>query len=226
MILLPGCMQKMAHQPKFTPLRPSAFFDDGRSARPLVSGTVARGHLDEDQAFYTGRTSFPPRNAQPEVVRKSYVTEFPLPITNEARLKALMRKGRKRDEFLVLERGRQRYDIFCAVCHDRAGTGDGMIPRRGFTRPPSYHTSYSRGLKRRGIKVLLRDAPVGYYFDVITTGYGAMADYAAQVAPRDRWAIIAYIRALQLSQHAREFDLKRLGLTGKEIRRRSGGQGK
>jgi mono/diheme cytochrome c family protein len=193
---------------------------------------VARGHLHEDTAFYTGRTSDPPppRNAQPEVVLKSYVTEFPLPVTTATRLKKLMRAGRKRDEFLVLERGQERFNIFCAVCHDRTGSGDGMIPRRGFTRPPSFHTSYSRGLTRRGVRVngkrlLLRDAPVGYYFDVITNGYGAMADYASQVPPRDRWAIIAYIRALQFSQRARETDLRKLGLSGKQIQRlKSGGQ--
>jgi mono/diheme cytochrome c family protein len=101
-----------------------------------------------------------------------------------------------------LERGRQRFEIFCAVCHDPTGNGNGKIPERGYTKPPSYITDYSRGFERRGYKVLLRDAPVGYYFEVISKGEGAMADYSAQVTPEDRWKIIAYIRALQLSQHA------------------------
>jgi hypothetical protein len=206
-VFLSGCMQVMSRQPKFKPLRPSAFFDDGRSARPLVPGTVARDHLEDDVPFYTGRrgrTRQPPQAGNVVALlaggggvgnlaavglnlsANPYVDEFPLPLTTP-----------------VLERGRERYNIFCAVCHDRAGTGNGMIPRRGFTHPPSFHTDYSRGLRRQGIKVLLRQAPVGYYYDVITNGYGAMADYSAQVPPRDRWAIIPYIRALQLSRQGR-----------------------
>jgi cytochrome c553 len=179
--LLSGCMQKMAHQPKVNPLRGSEFFEDGRSARPLVAGTVARDHLHDDVELYTGMK----RGAVtgPPVPVSAYVEDFPMALTGP-----------------LLRRGRERYEIFCAVCHDRAGTGHGAIVRRGFTQPPSYHTDYSRGLARRGTKVLLRHAPVGYYFDVITNGYGAMADYAAQVAPQDRWAITAYIRALQLSR--------------------------
>jgi mono/diheme cytochrome c family protein len=181
LVLLSGCMQKMAHQPKMNPLRGSAFFDDGRSARQLVPGTVARGHLDEDVALYTGKK--PEAGTTEPTPVADYVEEFPLPLTEQ-----------------LLERGRERFNIYCAVCHDRAGTGNGTVVRRGFTHPPSYHTDHSRGLARRGTKVLLRHAPVGYYFDVITNGYGAMADYSAQVAPKDRWAIVAYIRALQLSR--------------------------
>jgi hypothetical protein len=151
----------MQDQPKFIPLRPSSFFTDGRSERPLVEGTVARGHLDADTAFYTGK------------VGDKFVGTFPLPVTRE-----------------LLERGQQRYNIYCSPCHDRLGTGLGMVVRRGFRRPPSYHIDR------------LRQAPVGYIFDVITNGFGAMPDYAAQIEPRDRWAIVAYERALQLSQHA------------------------
>jgi mono/diheme cytochrome c family protein len=114
-----------------------------------------------------------------------YVDAFPFRITEE-----------------VLHRGQQRFNIYCSVCHGRNGTGDGKIVQRGYTRPPSYITDFSRGYQRRGIQLLLRDAPVGYFFEVITHGYGAMADYSVQVAPEDRWAIIAYIRALQLSQYA------------------------
>ena len=96
----------------------------------------------------------------------------------------------------LLARGQQRYDIYCAPCHSRVGDGNGVIPSRGFPRkPPSYH------IER------LRKAPLGYFFDVITNGFGAMPDYASQIAPRDRWAIVAYIRALQLSQDATAADV-------------------
>src|SRR5262249_37482165 len=144
------------------PLRPSSFFDDGRSARPIPDGTVARGHLNDDTPFYTGKG--PDGKA---------VDAFPVPINKE-----------------VLVRGRQRFDIYCAPCHGRLGDGDGMIVRRGFRKPPSYHIDR------------LRQAPHGYIFDVITNGFGAMPDYAVQVEPVDRWAIVAYVRALQLSQNA------------------------
>ena len=96
----------------------------------------------------------------------------------------------------LLARGQQRYDIYCAPCHSRVGDGKGVIPSRGFPRkPPSYHTER------------LRKAPLGYFFDVITNGFGAMPDYASQIPPRDRWAIVAYIRALQLSQDATSADV-------------------
>jgi hypothetical protein len=157
-----GCRQDMHDQPKYIPLRFTKFFDDGRSARPIPAGTVARGHLNADTAFYTGKDA-----------AGNYVDAFPFPITRE-----------------VLERGQQRYNIYCTPCHDRMGTGNGMVVRRGFRHPPSYHIDR------------LRQAPNGYIFDVITNGFGAMQDYAAQIAPADRWAIIAYERVLQLSQNA------------------------
>ncbi len=159
--LLAGCRQDMHNQPKFTPLRESDFYSDHRSARPLVEGTVARGHLDDDELLDTGK------------VAGKDATEFPWPVTSE-----------------VMARGRERYDIYCSPCHDRAGSGDGMIVRRGYRRPPSLHIDR------------LREAPVGHFFDVITNGFGAMPDYRAQVPAPDRWAIAAYIRALQASQHA------------------------
>ncbi len=159
--IMAGCTQQMSDQPRYKPLEASTFFEDGRSSRPLVPGTVARGHLRADAHFYTGKSD------------GSAVDTFPFAVTHE-----------------VLERGQERFDIFCAPCHGRLGNGQGMVVRRGFTAPPSFHIDR------------LRDAPVGHFFDVITTGFGAMADYSAQVAPRDRWAIVAYIRALQLSQHA------------------------
>lgn len=161
--MLTGCRQDMQDQPKYIPLRPSSFFADGRSERPLVEGTVARGHLEADTAFYTGKVDSKPVDA------------FPFPITRD-----------------VLNRGQERFNIYCSPCHDRMGTGNGMIVRRGFNHPPppSYHIDR------------LRQAPEGYIFDVITNGLGAMPDYAAQIPPADRWAIVAYVRALQLSQHA------------------------
>jgi mono/diheme cytochrome c family protein len=156
-----ACRQDMHDQAKYQPLEQSAFFSDGRASRPLLAGTIAQGQLREDQHLYTGKDGADP------------VTTFPFPITEE-----------------VLRRGQQRFNIYCTPCHDRLGTGLGMVVRRGLRQPPSYHIDR------------LREAPVGYFYDVITNGFGAMPDYAMQVTPRDRWAIIAYIRVLQRSQHA------------------------
>jgi mono/diheme cytochrome c family protein len=160
-LVLSGCRQDMHDQPKYVPLRESTFFGDSRSARPLVEGTVARGHLRDDALMYTGRAG------------TADATVFPFPI--DAR---------------VMARGQERFDIFCSPCHGRTGQGDGMVVLRGYRRPPSYHQDR------------LREAPVGHFFDVITNGFGAMPDYASQIAAADRWAIVAYIRALQLSEHA------------------------
>lgn len=157
-----GCRQDMHDQPKYIPLRPSDFFVDGRSARPLVDGTVPRGHLNDDTVFYTGKG--------PD---GKFVEAFPLAV-NKA----------------VIERGQQRYNVYCSPCHDRLGDGDGMIVRRGYRKPPSYHIDRLRQIQN------------GYIYDVITNGFGAMPDYAAQIQPADRWAIVAYIRALQLSRNA------------------------
>jgi mono/diheme cytochrome c family protein len=159
--VLTGCRQDMANQPKHRALSPAAFFDDGRSERPLVEGTVARGSLEQDALAL-------PKDSN----------AYPLPLTQA-----------------LLERGAERYNIFCSVCHGSGGDGNGMVVQRGFRRPPSYHIDR------------LRQAPHGYFYDVITHGFGAMSDYAAQIPPGDRWAIIAYVRALQLSQHARPSDL-------------------
>ena len=156
-----SCRRDMQDQPKYIPLRPSAFFADGRSARPIPDGTVARGELRADKVFFTGKSG------------DQYVDRIPLQITRE-----------------ILERGQQRFNIYCSPCHGRLGNGLGMIVRRGLKRPPSYHIDR------------LRLVPIGYFYDVITNGFGAMQDYAAQIAPRDRWAISAYIRVLQYSQQA------------------------
>jgi len=151
----------MHEQPRYNPLAKTDFFGDGRSARPVVPGTVARGHLRLDEHLYTGK------------VNGQLATTFPFPITRQD-----------------LERGRDRYKIYCTPCHDEAGTGHGMIVLRGFPPPPSYH------IQR------LREAPVGHFFDVITNGLGNMYGYDSRVNPEDRWRIAAYIRALQLSQSA------------------------
>jgi mono/diheme cytochrome c family protein len=183
-----GCSQQMAEQPSYGPLRPADFFPDGRSARQPVPGTVARGHLDDDDALYTGRVVVVAAAPAPAVAAGPgisaaggrFVREFPFPMTEA-----------------VLKRGQQRFGIYCSMCHGADGTGNGKIVERGFTRPPSYLTDLSRGYLRRGESMPLRAAPVGYLFDVITNGYGAMASYKEQVSPRDRWAIVGYIRVLQ-----------------------------
>jgi mono/diheme cytochrome c family protein len=159
--VLPGCRQDMHDQPKYQPLEASSFFKDGRASRPRVPGTVARGRRDDDTLFVSGK------------VDGKLSEVFPGPVSQA-----------------TLERGHQRFDIYCAPCHDRAGTGLGMIVMRGYKQPPSFHEER------------LRSMPPGYFFDVMTNGFGVMPSYAAQVPVVDRWAITAYIRALQLSQHA------------------------
>jgi mono/diheme cytochrome c family protein len=166
LIVVSGCRQDMHDQPKYVPLRESTFFSDARSARPIVPGTVARGHLHDDDLLYTGR------------MNGTDATVFPFRV--DAR---------------VMARGRERFNIYCSPCHGRTGQGDGMIVQRGYRRPTTFHQDR------------LRDAPVGHFFDVMTNGFGAMPDYAAQITADDRWAIIAYIRALQLSEHATSADV-------------------
>ncbi len=165
----------MAEQPRVDPLEASAFFADGRASRPLVPGTVARGHLNEDRHLFTGKLDGDEGDAT-----SHYATEFPFAVSDA-----------------VMSRGQERFTIFCVVCHGRLGDGDGKVVDRGYTRPPSLRTDKSRGYARRGEDRSLADAPAGYLFDVITNGFGAMPDYAEQVPVEDRWAIIAYIRALQ-----------------------------
>ena len=164
--LVCGCRPDMYNQPRNNPLSTSDFFSDGAGARPLVPGTIARGHLEDDTAFYTGK------------IGTNLVTEFPMPVTRE-----------------VLERGRERFEIYCSVCHGYTGDGRGMIVQRGFPQPPSYHIDR------------LRQVPVGHFYDVITHGYGVMYPYASRVEPADRWAVAAYIRALQLSHDATLADI-------------------
>ena len=189
-----GCRQDMHDQPKYTPLRPIdslGSIKDGRSARPLVEGTVARDQLRDDVEFYTGKvagansTSVPqPQTSGPASSQgtpqtyQGFVTEFPIAISAAD-----------------LDRGQQRFNIYCSVCHGLTGAGDGMIVRRGFRRPPSYDEER------------LRQAPPGYFFDVITNGFGTMPEYASEISPEDRWKIVAYVRALQLSAHAAVSDV-------------------
>jgi hypothetical protein len=189
--LLGGCQQEMAVQPSYAPLEPSEFFADGRSGRPLIDGTVARGHLQADIAFETGRrpeqvierrregaakeggpTAKPSGIAGEAGSKEEFVTDFPLPVSTA-----------------FIEHGFHRYMIYCVVCHDPLGTAQGKIVERGYTQPPSYH------IER------LREAPVGYLFAVASEGYGSMPSYSAEIPASDRWAITAYLRALQASQH-------------------------
>jgi mono/diheme cytochrome c family protein len=161
LVVAAGCRQDMHNTPTAQPLRESMFVKNASTARPLVEGTVARGTLQDDAAFFTGKSG------------AVAVDALPFALTAD-----------------VLDRGEERYNIYCAPCHGLSGDGDGMIVRRGYRQPPSYH------IER------LRTAPLGHYYDVMTNGFGAMPDYRAQIAPRDRWAIAAYVRALQLSQRA------------------------
>ena len=161
LLALTACRQKMGNQPRYDPLEPSDFFADGMAARPRVEGTVARGEISGNPFFDTGK------------VNGQVADGFPMPVTLE-----------------VVNRGHERFDIYCAQCHGRVGDGEGMIPARGYRRPPSFHTE------------TLRKAPTGHFFDVMTNGFGAMPPYKTMIPPQDRWAIAAYIRALQLSQNA------------------------
>ncbi len=162
LLVLIGCTQEMVDQKRYEPLEKSSLFKDGRSSRPLVAGTVARGKLRLDDHLYTGR------------VANKFVEEFPFEITKE-----------------VLLRGQERFNIFCSVCHDRTGSGNGIVPQRGFKKPPSYHDQR------------FLTAPVGYFFWIMSNNFGKMPNYSTLISPHDRWAIAAYIRVLQLSQGAR-----------------------
>jgi mono/diheme cytochrome c family protein len=161
--LCAGCRQDMHVQPRYNPYDATDFFEDGQSSRLPVAGTVPRGDLTmgPDELLLTGE------------VNGQIATAFPFPVTRE-----------------VLDRGRERFNIYCAPCHGLSGDGDGMIVRRGFRPPPSFHSDR------------LRTAPVGHFFAVVTSGFGTMYPYGYRVPPRDRWDIIAYIRALQLSRQA------------------------
>ena len=162
--LTAGCelRQAMFDQPRYEAHEATEFFENGLTNREPIAGTIARGHLRLDQHFFAGKV-----NGEP-------ATTVPFAVTRE-----------------VLERGRQRYDIYCAPCHDRTGRGNGVVVHRGLKKtPPSFH------------EVRLQDAAIGHFFDVSTNGFGAMYGYASRIPVQDRWAIACYIRALQLSQDA------------------------
>lgn len=163
---LAGCRLDMHVQPKYLPYEPTSFFADGRSERQPVPGTIARGQLRLDDLLFTGMEN------------GAEAARFPFPITRED-----------------LDRGRERYNIYCTPCHDYTGSGNGMIVQRGFPHPPSFHTDR------------LRQAPVGHFFGVMTNGFGRMYSYADRVDVGDRWRIAAYIRVLQLSRNATAGDL-------------------
>ncbi|AFL86636.1 cytochrome c, mono- and diheme variants family [Terriglobus roseus DSM 18391] len=165
MLGLAGCRQDMHNQPKFYPQRGTSFYADGRSARPQVLGTIARGQEDSGSYFRTG------------MVNGAEGDGLPVPLNAD-----------------LIARGQERYNIYCTSCHSRTGNGRGMIVMRGFMAAGNFHTER------------LRSAPLGHFYNVITNGYGAMPDYSGQIEPADRWAIAAYVRALQLSQHATTAD--------------------
>ena len=165
-LLAAGCRQDMHDAPRYDPLEESAIWRNGMSALPIVQGTVARGHLNDDTALYEGKV-----DGQP-------ATTFPFAI------------GRAE-----LERGQERFNVYCSPCHDRTGTGNGMVVQRGYRQAASFHIDR------------LRAIPPGYIFDVITNGFGVMPDYKAQIPADDRWKIVAYVRALQLSRHATTADV-------------------
>ncbi|MCY7377155.1 MAG: cytochrome c [Pyrinomonadaceae bacterium] len=186
-LLAIGCRYDMQDQPRYKAYKKSDFFSDNRASRDLSEGTVPRGFLREDKAFYTGKTetggqtpapnpaATPAIDASGNTLMTDFsglVSDFPVPVTKE-----------------LLDRGEQRYKVFCIVCHGPVGNGDGMIVRRGFSKPPTYNDDR------------LRNAPVGHFYNVITNGQGKMSGYASQVPPADRWAIVAYIRTLQISQN-------------------------
>lgn len=179
-LLSTACRRDMQDQPKAIAYRENSFYKDGTGSRPLIEGTVPRGYLRSDREYYFGKKlSAKDFNQEQTAVNTTTalypddVETFPIPIDKAA-----------------IDRGQERFNIYCSVCHGMTGNGDGMIQRRGFNKPSpaSYHQDR------------LRAAPVGHFFDVITNGWGAMPSYASQIPVADRWKIIAYVRALQLSQ--------------------------
>jgi mono/diheme cytochrome c family protein len=188
-LALAGCRQDMAKQPVGRPLTGMPESPSGGSARPLEPGVVPRGSLADLYEVRTGRKA----DTDPDVFsRDVFVDKVPIDVSLE-----------------VVERGRERFNIFCAECHGRLGDGNGKIPQRGFAKPPSYADDLSRGFKVRGTDIPLTEVPDGYVFEVISRGFGAMADYSSQVPVYDRWAIVTYVRALQKSQKPSPDDVRK-----------------
>jgi len=165
-LLAAGCRQDMHDAPRYDPLEESAIWRNGMSALPIVQGTVARGHLNDDTQMFEGKVGGQP------------ATTFPFAITKAE-----------------LDRGQDRFNVYCAPCHGRTGLGNGMVVQRGYRQAASFHIDR------------LRDIAPGYIFDVISNGFGVMPDYRGQIPADDRWRIVAYIRALQLSRHATTADV-------------------
>lgn len=183
LLTLAGCHTDMWTQAKVTPYDEDdlGLFGGTTTARPLPAGTVARGWEKLDSAKYTGFQG------------ENYATVFPAELMLDGE-----KVSSRTDLAKIMKRGKERFDIFCSQCHGAAGDGKGMITQRGLVlrrEPPSYHTDRLRGM------------PVGYFYDVITNGYGTMHSQASRVKPDDRWAIVSYLRALQLSQNVKESQL-------------------
>jgi mono/diheme cytochrome c family protein len=204
-LLTPACQQEMARQPAYRPLERTTFFADGRASRSLVEGTIPwRRDGDDDSivSMYRHGPEYADVGRAVALIGNPTMNQFAalIPFTRGGAVSDYVDVCPIPIDKKALERGRERYNIYCAVCHDELGTGNGKIVERGYLKPPNYHTDDSRGLERRGYKIPLRSVPIGYFFEVITRGYGGMPDYASQITPEDRWKIIAYIRVLQRSQ--------------------------
>ncbi len=216
-----GCRQDMQDQPRYEAYEPSKSFSDGQASRPYVEGTVARGYRDVSTTYYTGKSAAGGAGGQAGGSGSGGLTPMTSANSNAPNAQGAQTGGTQTggdvnvrgnvsgnvpgagqsgtpggvNEFpfaitaAELDRGEERFNIYCSMCHGQTGYGDGMIVRRGFRRPPSLHDDR------------LRNESLGHFFDVITNGWGAMPSYTEEIPPRDRWAIIAYIRALQLSQN-------------------------
>jgi len=186
-LLSAGCRRDMQDQPKTIAYRENSFFKDGTGSRPLVEGTVPRGYLRQEREFYTGKKAGVAPKATPQTQTAATQSASTNPMTlypdDVETIPMLITKA-------DLDRGQERYDIYCSACHGMTGYGDGIVARRGFNKPSPANYHQDR----------LRQAPAGHFFDVMTNGWGAMPSYASQISVEDRWKIIAYLRALQLSQ--------------------------
>jgi len=185
--LFSGCRRDMQDQPKTIAYRENSFFKDGTGSRPLVEGTVPRGYLRQEREFYTGKKAGVAPKATPQTqtaaTQSASTNAMTLYPDDVETIPMLITKA-------DLDRGQERYNIYCSACHGMTGYGDGIVARRGFNKPSPANYHQDR----------LRQAPVGHFFDVMTNGWGAMPSYASQISVEDRWKIIAYLRALQLSQ--------------------------
>ncbi len=220
LLTLTACEQRMAHPPSYRPLTETDFYPDRRSSRPIEDGTVHRAQILDDDPLGTGLTADGKKVQSvsiPGTVGNTMTVGAGIPNKTENFVAAFPFKVDRKD----LERGQERYQIYCVPCHGPLGDGRGKIWERGYLAPPSFHLTAdpellakdarhgrSRGFNFYGVKgadgqpLALRDVPVGYIYEIITKGYGGMPDYAAQIAPADRWRVAAYVKALMVSQNA------------------------